>query len=448
MAATISSLPAPRAPAEPEPAFEPIQREELVSYYRNLFPFNQLVQWLSYPAEVPPSKIKQEATESFSSAVISASASHYLARREFAIVLQPSGAAPGTEIFRRHLSFLDSGALRRAIIADHTVRFEVGAIHPRPPNLNRPASGKTAFLSASLPLERELVFDIDMDDYDRARSCCSGKQCCRRCFGYIACAGDILTTALREDFGFERTLWAYSGRRGAHLWVADRRARLLTPDARGAIVSYLNLASEGDDGHFRILGPRLPPTLRARAIIRRHFERVVLRDQNAFNHAKTLAFIESILSVALSRDVYARVRDEWNRIGTGPDSLERWAALERLVPGEACDTLMFAFCHPRLDVQVTRQTNHLLKSPFCVHPATGRICVALSTEELADFDPEAVPTIRSVERELNRSETADREPADEADFTTRNIHRTSLRRSLLTLEAFLQSLQPAAMPSE
>lgn len=42
---------------------------------------------------------------------------------------------------------------------------------------------------------------------------------------------------------------------------------------------------------------------------------------------------------------------------------------------------------------MSKTVNHLLKSPFCVHPKTGRVCVTLSSEQLKHFNPLKVPTV-------------------------------------------------------
>ena len=52
----------------------------------------------------------------------------------------------------------------------------------------------------------------------------------------------VLNTILKEEFGFKHVLFVYSGRRGIHIWVCDKRARLLTDDQRKAIVDYLSFS--------------------------------------------------------------------------------------------------------------------------------------------------------------------------------------------------------------
>jgi hypothetical protein len=55
-----------------------------------------------------------------------------------------------------------------------------------------------------------------------------------------------------DDFGFEHRMWVFSGRRGIHCWVADKRARNLSSAARRAIVSFIDLKKGGNEVRKKI----------------------------------------------------------------------------------------------------------------------------------------------------------------------------------------------------
>lgn len=64
--------------------------------------------------------------------------------------------------------------------------------------------------------------------------------------------------------------------------------------------------------------------------------------------------------------------------------------------------IVLAYLYPRLDANVSKQRNHLLKSPFAVHPKTGRVCVPVSSDTMESFDPFKVPTLGQLQEELNK----------------------------------------------
>ena len=55
----------------------------------------------------------------------------------------------------------------------------------------------------------------------------------------------VVDAALRDDFGFEHIMWVYSGRRGAHAWISDKRAREMDDQKRKALAGYLEVIKGG-----------------------------------------------------------------------------------------------------------------------------------------------------------------------------------------------------------
>jgi DNA primase small subunit len=68
---------------------------------------------------------------------------------------------------------------------------------------------------------------------------------------------------------------------------------------------------------------------------------------------------------------------------------------------EAKQDIVLEYTYPRLDIEVSKKLNHLLKSPFVVHPGTGRVCEPINTKKLEEFDPLGVPTVQSLLAEID-----------------------------------------------
>lgn len=56
--------------------------------------------------------------------------------------------------------------------------------------------------------------------------------------------------------------------------------------------------------------------------------------------------------------------------------------------------LVLSMLWPKLDADVTKRLDHLLKFPFCVHPNSRKVSVPLfSLEEVKEFDPNESVTL-------------------------------------------------------
>lgn len=57
------------------------------------------------------------------------------------------------------------------------------------------------------------------------------------------------------------------------------------------------------------------------------------------------------------------------------------------------EEIKIQYCYPRLDVNVTKGFNHLLKSPFSIHPKTGKVSIVFKPEHAKNMKLEEIPTI-------------------------------------------------------
>ena len=197
---------------------------------------------------------------------------------------------------------------------------------------SQPRDKKTIRPSTFTPQKRELVFDIDMTDYDGVRTCCSAADICSRCWGFIAAAVKVLHDSLVQQFGFRHLLWVYSGRRGIHLWISDKQAMDLTDDQRRALVSALTVIEGGKEMvkkvNVRLGNKQLPPALEdALSTLRMLFSSLVLDDQECFGSEEGW---EMLLQLIPDRGVTEKLRAQWSK-NPEKSSAQKWTELCQLV---------------------------------------------------------------------------------------------------------------------
>nr|XP_046251933.1 DNA primase small subunit [Scatophagus argus] len=391
-------------------------------YYRRLFPFSQYYRWLNYGGVQK----------------------NYFQNREFSFTLKD-------DIYVRYQSFSTQNELEKEMQKMNPYKIDIGAIYS-----HRPSQHNTVKSGTFQALEKELVFDIDMTDYDDVRSCCSAADICSKCWTLMTIAIRILDRALREDFGFQHLLWVYSGRRGVHCWVCDEAARKLSVAARSAVAEYLSLVKGGEETVKKVVltDPIHPFIRESLTVVEHYFTRYALQEQDILGRKgsvdKVLALVPEDVRKELQQDFQNEKKPE-----------SRWKLIEELANRKQSTAkkgqhfekeIMLQYCYPRLDVNVSKGVNHLLKSPFSVHPKTGRISVPIDLKELDSFDPFAVPTISLICEELDRPKRGEEEEKSEDNKEKENekdaaerrkirdYKRTSLAKYVKYMDQFLDGL--------
>lgn len=276
----------------------------------------------------------------------------------------------------------------------------------------------------------------------------------------------VVDIALRDDFGFEHIIWIYSGRRGVHAWISDKEARELDDDKRKAITGYFEVLKGGVQSGKRVnlKRPLHPHIVRSLDILKPYFQQILV-DQEPFMSS---AGRDRLLQLIPDKSLGDALAKKW---ASSPDrsSARKWADIDSMAATgvsktldtkalmEAKQDILLEYTYPRLDVEVGKKRIHLLKSPFVVHPGTGRVCVPITTNgdmKRADaFDPLAVPKVTELMAEVDNFGRRQEGTEQESGFVENGVtmrkledwEKTSLKPFVELFDGFVKTLLKSEM---
>jgi len=320
---------------------------------------------------------------------------HPLEKREF--------AAEG-DIYKRFIEAASARDLKAAALrVPDLASLHIGAIYDNGPAL----AGKKTPGKLSVPICKEMVFDIDLTDYGDLLDLTTPDgavdlAACDRAWPHAAVAVFFLQAMLRDQFGYSRFLLVYSGRRGCHLHVLDDRARTASDEVRAAVASFVNVSLT--------VGPHARGTRDLRRMLAPYgyWDAIEYAFEELFvnsDHFESVSNVEEFVArLALDQDGARNLADD---AAFKETPAEVWAYIKRVVTDisrlpkqrfvlDILKETIFAYVWPRIDFNVTSKMGHLIKTPWVAHPQTGRIAVPIDPTDYWRFDPSKVPSLSNL----------------------------------------------------
>jgi len=326
-------------------------------------------------------------------------------RESVANFLQLAGNLKHTEIgietnsyFKRYCT---ADELDVAVVSEGLKTLHVGATWSGVPR--KAPHDEFLKLDASRPERRMFVVDLDLQDYpfniakeDQARN--------DRALPCVLAGVEILKRILLDTFGFEQTVTFYSGRRGAHLYVLDERAVMMTDEGRASVAAFFSISStDKTTRRLNAAGMLSHPNFDYLygTLVLPAFENILVATDGVglLNEADGIRTLLTFLGInalkSLENELFGRTDgpSRWHHIKT------RVAELTASNPDKfgwvetRLQEVVMSFVWPRADVAVSSKLGHLLKIPFGAHPSTGRIAVPIFDH--LSFRPADVPTIQN-----------------------------------------------------
>ena len=204
-------------------------------------------------------------------------------------------------------------------------------------------------------LGRELIFDLDANDYDLVRTCdCKGRSVCSSCWGLLQDAAKVIDETLKDDFGFENIHWVFTGGRGYHCWVTDDNTLKFSQKERLGIINHLQLI------HNPLEEQRVEKIKNKDSLLYKRVYRLLLENFIKESPPKVLKMLKVKRNLALEQ-MKCSTHHDFSKF------------MSKSVNEETFFETLVKYRYPRIDHKVTIDTRRLIRVPGSIHFHTGLV---------------------------------------------------------------------------